>query len=408
MENNSHTQTESTNSTCYYVATNGNNNNTGLSMDLAWKTPGYAVGQVKAGDTIYLADGTYENVNIKFETTGTAEKPIKLKAYSGTPTLDGVDNSGTCILIDSEYSHESDNYTNVIGYINIEGIKITRYAQGIYIKGAHHISLDNIDVGPCKTTCVTFFDCQYCDLKNSDIHDTKWNTVQLMTAWIWTHHITIDNCTIHGSPGTWGGSESHGLIDLFNVNNKDNHNLTDIKIVNNEIYDATMPAFFTHGMDNLHMYRINLSNNIIHDSYGVAVSHLEDSIVANNTLYNQYPWGFYTCTPNDIQNNVTFIGNNVSVKPGGIEYWLIPAPNAEVLITNDKSEYFRINTRTVTIRDNERSSFTIETAYNGKIILQFTDSREFTENGKGTIEYHSDYSEYITKGDEKVRITTEI
>ena len=387
----------------YYVATSGNNNNTGLSLDYAWKTPSYAVDQVKAGDTIYLLDGIWEKEHLYFKTNGTVEKPITLKAYNGTPTLDGVYNSGTCITIDSKLSK---NYTNAIGYINIEGIKITRYSHGIEMKGAHHINFNNIDVGPCGTTTITFYDSTYCNLKNSNMHDTKWNTVVLMAAYTGTHNITIENCTIHGNPGTWGGDKSHGLIDLFNVHNTDNYSLTDINIIGNEIYDAKLPAIFTHGLDNYHMYRFNISNNIIHDSYGVTVSYFEDSIIANNTLYNQYPWGFYTCPPVKIHDNVTFIGNNVSVKSDGIEYWLSPDKEADILIIKDKSPYFRVDSKTVIIQDNERSSFTIETNYGGKIILQFTDGRKFSENGKGTVEYYSDRSEYVTNGDEKVDIST--
>ena len=399
-------ESESVNSPFYYVATSGNNNNTGLSLDYAWKTPSYAVDQVEAGDTIYLLDGIWEKEELYFKTNGTVEKPITLKAYNGTPILDGVDNRGTCITIDSEYSNELEDYANVTGYINIEGIKITRYSHGIEMKGAHHINFNNIDVGPCGTTTITFYDSTYCNLKNSNMHDTKWNTVVLMAAYTGTHNITIENCTIHGSPGTWGGKESHNLIDLFNVHNKNKKSLTDVNIIGNEIYDADLNGIFTHGLDNYHMYRFNISNNIIHNNYGVTVSYFEDSIIANNTLYDQYPWGFYTCPPVKIHDDVTFIGNNVSVESDGIEYWLSPDKEADILIIKDKSSYFRVDSKTVTIQDNDRSSFVIESKYGGKMILQFTDGREFSENGKGTVEYYSDYSEYITNGDERVDIST--
>ncbi len=139
----------------------------------------------------------------------------------------------------------------------------------------------------------------------------------------------------------------------------------------------------------------------------MTVSYFEDSIIANNTLYDQYPWGFYTCPPVKIHDDVTFIGNNVSVESDGIEYWLSPDKEADILIIKDKSSYFRVDSKTVTIQDNDRSSFVIESKYGGKMILQFTDGREFSENGKGTVEYYSDYSEYITNGDERVDISTD-
>ena len=43
----------------YYVTTSGSDGNTGTSEGAAWATPGYAMSQVVAGDTVYIKEGTY-------------------------------------------------------------------------------------------------------------------------------------------------------------------------------------------------------------------------------------------------------------------------------------------------------------------------------------------------------------
>ena len=54
----------------YYVAIGGSNNNTGLSISEAWATPSYAAQQAQAGDTIYLAGGTWYGEHVVFANSG--------------------------------------------------------------------------------------------------------------------------------------------------------------------------------------------------------------------------------------------------------------------------------------------------------------------------------------------------
>ncbi len=82
----------------YYVKTDGNDANDGLSIATAWQHPSYAVSKADAGDTIYLLDGTWnKEPSIVFLRSGIDVAPITLTAYdsslNGMPTLDGVDNT---------------------------------------------------------------------------------------------------------------------------------------------------------------------------------------------------------------------------------------------------------------------------------------------------------------------------
>ena len=84
--------------TDYYVSTTGSNNNDGLSVANAFATPSYISRNVSAGDTIYLINGTWYNESFMFSdiagnnvyATGNITHPITIKAYNGTPTLDGT------------------------------------------------------------------------------------------------------------------------------------------------------------------------------------------------------------------------------------------------------------------------------------------------------------------------------
>ena len=44
----------------FYISSEGEDSNDGLSASTAWKTPARALGQLKAGDTLYFSAGTYE------------------------------------------------------------------------------------------------------------------------------------------------------------------------------------------------------------------------------------------------------------------------------------------------------------------------------------------------------------
>lgn len=72
-----------------YVAPDGDDLAAGTSRQAAWQTLQYAVDQLKAGDTLWLAEGTYSGT-VYFRETGTPERPISLRALPGERvTIDG-------------------------------------------------------------------------------------------------------------------------------------------------------------------------------------------------------------------------------------------------------------------------------------------------------------------------------
>ena len=74
----------------YFVSTQGNNSNDGLTEDKSWATLQYAVSQLKAGDLLYIRGGSYYESHVNITAKGSASKPIMIKAYPGEkPILDG-------------------------------------------------------------------------------------------------------------------------------------------------------------------------------------------------------------------------------------------------------------------------------------------------------------------------------
>src|SRR5687768_436072 len=57
-----------------YVSNTGNNSNSGNSWAQAWLTLQYAANNISAGDTVWVADGTYTGFDLR--TSGTNTNPI--------------------------------------------------------------------------------------------------------------------------------------------------------------------------------------------------------------------------------------------------------------------------------------------------------------------------------------------
>ena len=97
--------------TDYYVATGGSDSNNGTLPDYPWQHPSYAAQQAQAGDTIFLLDGTWYDEHVVFANSGNATHPITITSYNGTPTLDGIDDTGYGI------STVACSYIDIVGNI---------------------------------------------------------------------------------------------------------------------------------------------------------------------------------------------------------------------------------------------------------------------------------------------------
>ena len=140
----------------YFVSLTGDNSNTGLTENDAWRTITYAasgLSPVGPGDTVFVKTGEYTGEYVVFETDGTENEKISFIGYQNVPgdaelmdwqvgdalnpsvlpLLNGNDRTlGTGMDLHSRY------------HINIQNFQITEYQIGLYAYNGHHISLDNI------------------------------------------------------------------------------------------------------------------------------------------------------------------------------------------------------------------------------------------------------------------------
>lgn len=88
-----------------YVATTGDDDNTGASLKEAWRTIDHAATQVNVGDTVNIATGQYEE-RVRLRATGTVKAPITFQAIQGQKvTLAGADQKLNAAFISSGKSH---------------------------------------------------------------------------------------------------------------------------------------------------------------------------------------------------------------------------------------------------------------------------------------------------------------
>ncbi len=126
----------------YYVKTDGNDANDGLSIATAWQHPSYAVSKVDVGDTIYLLDGIYNDPNTMNFTTsndGIDVAPVTLTAYNGTPIIDGGNSNNFGLTI-----YGGNNYA--VGYITISNIVVRNYRKIFEITASQNITLDGVEM----------------------------------------------------------------------------------------------------------------------------------------------------------------------------------------------------------------------------------------------------------------------
>lgn len=128
----------------YYVATNGNNANTGTSISAPWRTVAHACSNAPAGSTVYIRGGIYNEQNISVTVSGNIGSPITFKNHANEyPIIDGGGVNQTLFKIENR------------SYINVEGLHFRNSrgnsTWGIAISGTSH----HIQIRKCKISDVS-------------------------------------------------------------------------------------------------------------------------------------------------------------------------------------------------------------------------------------------------------------
>lgn len=327
--------------TDFYVATRGNDSNTG-SLSSPFQTVQRGISSVMAGDTLWISAGTY-NEAITLYNSGTKAAPITVKNYHGGTVIINSGNSRAIVL------------GNTIGYYTFDGLRFVSNYAGVY-SGDKNFSLDfgistswwgwgaPVDRVTANSGGNNGFTLKNCNIIGSVGFMGSYNTVTNCTfdgksqftdaihdMTVVSHHNTYANNTIHDfvNRGIWSmgntsyniisrntvynfasGTASDGIgIDLDGAYISDNH----ILVEHNTIYNGFFGIEFENGSNNIAngntIYNCARSISLI--SFGPPIACREyrrsatNSTVMNNLVYNSSHAGIIVVNSpgNQIYNN---------------------------------------------------------------------------------------------------------
>jgi|CXWL01.1.fsa_nt_gi parallel beta-helix repeat protein len=243
----------------YYVATTGNDANSGTTLAAPFRTIQKAANIVQAGDTVLIRKGTYTAFAFNRYLAGTSAAPIVFKNYpSETP------------VIDYYISNTAEDHTI------------------LFNKGASYVTLDGLEITNSNPLPVP--DPIWCGSTGNKYADPNFHTGNGIKFYEPADHLTFKNLHIYRTSS--GGIQGHG---------------TDILIQGNRIHDGgrggRVAAYATYVLGT----RITIRNNICYKMVSEVIRagnspaqlRLIDSLIEKNTIYGNKSehWWYDTANP---------------------------------------------------------------------------------------------------------------
>src|SRR5438477_10043908 len=247
--------------TTYYVATTGNDANSG-GQSSPFRTSQRCANAAMAGDTCIFRAGSYAGFSVP--SSGSAGSPITFKNYSGeVPTIDP--SLGT--VTDVGGHTNSINLTSR-NYITIDGLKVTGTAayNQIQLVGSAFVNILNCEASSALGSGIGIYDQSHDVLvQNCRIFDNahyNWPRGSVndwaagMIAFHGTYNITFKNNAIyfnHGEGVTCGDASHHFTFDgnvvsdNWSVNLYASDGCHDVVVKNNVIYNTEAGKALPHG-----------------------------------------------------------------------------------------------------------------------------------------------------------------
>jgi hypothetical protein len=283
-----------------YVATTGSDQNTG-TLEAPYRTIAKAADAARAGDTVYIRAGTY-NERLVPKASGTSSSKLVFMGYPGEPkpVLNGqgqeppgvvyvngrqhVDIVGLEVrnavdagiwIIDSSYITISGNRTyNTVS----SGIIVSEFGTN------HHIYIDGNEVELCCNDggqeCISVSKCDTFEVTKNHVHhggpgthggegiDIKFGSKNGIVAYNHVHHLSrqglyADAWTIDTRNVAFYGNVVHDCAFGAGVASEQGGGLYDITFHNNLIYDTKGPGLYVL-MSAGPLERIQFVNNTVH------------------------------------------------------------------------------------------------------------------------------------------------
>ena len=358
----------------YYVATSGSNANSG-TLDHPWRDIEYGVNHINPGDTVWIRSGTYVIRDyIKFDKSGTFDKPMNLRKYDGTVTIDGLDSTVDGI-------HMRDR-----SYWNIDGIDITNTKVPIYWKhqDSHHVTLSDSEISNFINSVSMSDGAHDITLDNVRIHTLasgSHNHVNILGNYEdspskVTKNIIIKNCEIYDN--NKHGGINFGPSSKSGVHWYDKYVIDGVTIENTKIHDIAQGSICCNYVT---VNNLRFINNTIYDSYCGPRLTLKDSVLSENEIYGIGPGQTMALQfENGRSRNVTFEGNYIHDNPSVRGDYAIRCRNVDgVIVSNLKQEEMA---GAVVFFEGSPSDTIVKDMYEDKYIVKFT-----SESNGATFEY---------------------
>ena len=341
----------------YYVSGTGSDKNDGLKQGEAFRTLQKAGDLVKAGDTVYVMNGTYTNIypNILSisDKHGTANAPITFTAYPGhTPVLEARKNNWNAISITGS------------SYVVIEGLTLVGARDETTLEYAleHKDNLSNPATSG-NGIHITFTDddqkirSHHITISNNNVSKFPGNGIGTTEV----DYITVKNNIVSGN--AWYSPYGNQGITMLYLWNSDN-NVTDYKVVieANTCFDnKQLVPWFQEG-------KVTEGHGIMFDTAFVGnVAYQGKALISNNVIYNNGGAGiqiFKGENPVDVVNNTTY--QNSQKLPVG-EIFLNRAKNVRVV---NNIMYAKPGESASSIANSSNCLFDNNLAYNGVLTVQ--------------------------------------
>ena len=306
----------------FYIAPNGDNNNVG-SEALPWRNLNHAVYALKAGETVLVKNGTYQE-SLYINKSGLPGKPITYKAYPGhKPKIEINRKQLEGILIQGA------------SYINVEGFEVAYTAPGA--EAAKGEQTDNgIDISNADSALP-----HHINIKNNNVHGFPGGGIFTVLA----DYVTFEGNTVWENAlwAKWGNSgismyqnvefdqkTGYHMIIRGNTVYKNENKLPSYAIGSTTITDGNCIIIddlrhtqkFLDNKTPYPAYKANtlIENNICYDNgaRGIHVYSSDNVLVRHNTLYKNQR----TPSINDGElsaydaSNVRFVNNIVFATAG--------------------------------------------------------------------------------------------
>jgi parallel beta-helix repeat protein len=258
--------------TNYYVSNSGSDSNDGLSITTPFQTVHKGVSMAFAGDTVYIRNGTYDEIDSRNTCadskncgtlyairSGTYNSPITFRGYPGDvlPVIKGDPNRYAIYI--------SSGYANLI----YDSLEVTNGYRGITVGNVENLTIRNSNIHDLSGVTGNnnnggiFFIFTYSTIpglrnvliENNHIHHNKDTSCFVGTGagieMYGAYNVTIRNNTIHDE---YGGVFAKGNLWVEDPPGTMNwESLNFVNIYNNTIYNVDQGIYF-HGSNNVKVY----------------------------------------------------------------------------------------------------------------------------------------------------------